>query len=445
MANVDSEDANAPIWDLLRGRTPCLWTNPEGHGLEAGDDPLAAAVLAAEARLARAAPLMRRLFPDLSPDIGFDDSPLLDAEAFYAAPEVPRLGRGRFLVKADHALPLAGSIKARGGFHEVLAFAEKLAARHGLVAEEGDLIALASPAAKALFSRHTISVGSTGNLGLGIGVMASALGFRAVVHMSSDAKSWKKQRLRDRGVTVIEHAGDYAQAVDQGRQDAAGDAHAHFVDDERSLDLFVGYAAAARQLQTQLAAAEIAVDIDHPLLTYIPCGVGGAPGGIAYGLKRLFGDSVFCFFGEPVAAPCMLTQMAAGDARTSVYDLGLDNRTEADGLAVAQASMLVAPLMRHRLAGIYTATDEQLFALTWRAHQRLALDIEPSAAMAFAGPLSLASSPNGPRFLADTGLQDKLDRAVHVAWTTGGSLVPAVERGKFLERGAVASADLEWA
>lgn len=100
------------------------------------------------------------------------------------------------------------------------------------------------------------------------------------------------------------------------------------------------------------------VDAAHPLFVYLPCGVGGAPGGITYGLKALFGEHVHCFFAEPVASPCVLVQLASGaQAPVSVYHIGLDNRTDADGLAVGQASHLVSPLMGSQLAGVFTVPD----------------------------------------------------------------------------------------
>lgn len=432
---------NIALWRRIRRREPVLWINTDLAAHDPRNDPHDRAVLEAESRLSRSAALMRRLFPELGV-ANYNLSPLVAAP--FAGDANPRLA-GRLFVKCDHALPLAGSIKARGGFHEVLAFAERLAISHGLLRPGEDLLRLAEPAARAVFAQYTLSVGSTGNLGLGIGVIASALGFRAVVHMSNDAKAWKKQRLRDRGVRVVEHPGDYAQAVEQGRRDAAQDPFAHFVDDERSLDLFVGYAAAARQLAEQLRAEGIEIGPHRPLFVYVPCGVGGAPGGIAYGLKRLFGQDAHLFFGEPVASPCMLVQMLSGlEQAVSVYDVGLDNRTEADGLAVAQASMLVAPLMQQRLSGVFTARDDQLFALVRHAHERAGLDIEPSAAMAFAGPLALVTSAAGRDYLKAHALGANMAAAVHVAWTTGGSLVPEAERQRFLSSGAEQTPQLVW-
>ncbi|MCF3998053.1 pyridoxal-phosphate dependent enzyme, partial [Pseudomonas aeruginosa] len=115
--------------------------------------------------------------------------------------------------------------------------AERLALEHGLVGLDDDYSRLAEADCRAFFARHRIAVGSTGNLGLSIGIIGAALGFQASVHMSADARQWKKDKLRAHGVTVVEYASDYSVAVEQGRREAAGDPYTHFVDDENSRDL----------------------------------------------------------------------------------------------------------------------------------------------------------------------------------------------------------------
>ncbi len=430
----------------LQKRTPLLWLNPAlGNALPNGA-PCAADIDEENASLERCAGLMTDLFPELQSSAGLIESPLMRVDRLQQASMHVADCDAAWFIKSDHALPIAGSVKARGGFHEVLAFAEKLALEHGVLAHDGDRRELAGAAARELFAQYTVSVGSTGNLGLSIGVMAAALGFQSVVHMSTDAKAWKKDRLRKCGVQVVEHAGDYAQAVAAGRAQSLADPKGYFVDDENSLMLFLGYAVAARRLAAQLTALNRPVDGTHPLFVYIPCGVGGAPGGITFGLKALFFEHVHCFFAEPVASPCMLVQLAAGEtASTSVYDIGLDNRTEADGLAVGQASHLVSPLMRSQLSGVFTVADAQLHRHLYRVAQTEGVLLEPSAAAGFDGPRWLTHSDQGQAYLRQHGLERHMASATHIVWTTGGSLVPREEHEQFQARGQLLAAQDELA
>lgn len=404
------------IPDAVRAGRPTVWRNPTTRpaaeilpGLAYG----LAEVTEAEARWRRFDPLLARLFPDL--ETGRIDSALLTLAPEVAA-QVAGFAGARVMVKADHDLPVTGCIKARGGVYEVLVQAEALGLREGLLRSGETYARLAVPEARDRFAAHTIAVGSTGNLGFSVGVMARALGFAVEVHMSHDAKAWKKRRLREIGACVVEHAGDYGSAVAAARTAFADRPDAHFVDDESSVDLFLGYAAAAFDLQRQLRAAGVRVDADNPLHVYLPCGVGGAPGGVTLGLKLLYGDAVRCVFVEPVAAPCLLVQLAAGlDRPVSVYDIGLDNRTAADGLAVSQASMLVAGTVGPLIDAVVTVADDTLFIALRDLWQQAGLRLEPSAAAAFVAVAPyLTASPEARR-------------GTHVVWTTGGALLPEAE------------------
>ena len=315
-------------------------------------------------RLWRFAPFIMRCFPETADNRGLIESPLEEIPAMQRALEGACSCRipGRLMLKMDSHLPIAGSIKARGGIYEVLKHAEDLALEAGLLMEEDSYEKLAEPEMKSFFGQYTVQVGSTGNLGLSIGIMAAALGFQVKVHMSADARQWKKELLRQKGVEVLEYAADYSKAVAEGRRLSDADPKSYFVDDEKSVNLFLGYAVAAKRLKQQLDGLKIVIDENHPLFVYIPAGVGGAPGGVAYGLRLLFGDNVHVFFTEPVNCPSVLLGIATQRfEKIRVQDFGLDGKTEADGLACASPSGFVTRIMTNHLAGDFTVEDERLF------------------------------------------------------------------------------------
>lgn len=422
------------------------WFNPAVASVaEAlGDVGLTAADVAdASARLTRFAAFIRRAFPETEPSGGVIESdiqPLPHLQTLLAE----RYGQtleGALWLKRDSHLPISGSIKARGGIYEVLKHAEDLALAGGLLTRDDDYALLDSDKARAFFNGYKIAVGSTGNLGLSIGVMGAALGFQVTVHMSADARQWKKDKLRSHGVTVIEYASDYSVAVEEGRKQAEADPSCHFVDDENSIHLFLGYAVAAERLKGQLAAAGIAVDAQHPLFVHLPCGVGGAPGGVAFGLKLAFGDAVHCLFAEPTHSPCMLLGVYTGlHDQIAVQDFGIDNVTAADGLAVGRPSGFVGKAMHRLIDGCYTLSDEEMYSLLALMERSEGIRLEPSALAGVPGIARVCGEQQGYR--SRMGLDPQaMARATHLAWATGGSMVPPEVMQDYLTRGRRQLAD----
>ena len=429
-----------PLIRQLVALQPTTWFNPGVAPVAQaiGDVGLTAADVAdASARLSRFAAYLQRAFPQTAVSNGIIESDIVPIPhlQYELSKRYDQPLPGAMWLKRDSHLPISGSIKARGGIYEVLKHAEDLALAAGLLTLDDDYALLDSDKARAFFGQYKIAVGSTGNLGMSIGIMGAALGFQVTVHMSADARQWKKDTLRAHGVTVIEYASDYSVAVAQGRQQAEADPTCHFVDDENSVNLFLGYSVAAERLKTQLATANIPVDAQHPLFVYLPCGVGGAPGGVAFGLKLAFGDAVHCIFAEPTHSPCMLLGVYTGlHDEVSVQDFGIDNVTAADGLAVGRASGFVGKAMQRLLDGFYTVSDEEMYSLLALMERTEGLRLEPSA---------LAGVPGIARVLADqqdywqrAGLnRQNMAQATHLVWATGGNRVPGDEMDAYLAKG----------
>ena len=436
---LESWYARHPLIRDLVALQETTWFNPGVASVvqAIGDVGLTAADVAdASARLTRFASYLQRAFPETRDSGGIIESDIVPLPHLQQqlGERYNQVLNGALWLKRDSHLPISGSIKARGGIYEVLKHAEDLALAGNLLTLEDDYALLDSEKARAFFGQYKIAVGSTGNLGMSIGIMGAALGFQVTVHMSADARQWKKDKLRAHGVTVVEYASDYSVAVAQGRKQAEADPSCHFVDDENSVNLFLGYSVAAERLKHQLAAANIRVDAQHPLFVYLPCGVGGAPGGVAFGLKLAFGDAVHCVFAEPTHSPCMLLGVYTGlHDEVSVQDFGIDNVTAADGLAVGRASGFVGKAMQRLLDGFYTVSDAEMYCLLALMERHEGQRLEPSA---LAGVPGIARVQADSAYLARAGLNSEaMAQATHLVWATGGNMVPGEEMEAYLAKG----------
>ena len=408
-----------------------FWINPKYENFDIVKDNLEVSkddVLDAEERLKRFAQYIKSAFPETATTGGIIESPITRIPNMkrHMELDLDRKIIGEMMVNLDSNLPIDGSIKARGGIYEVLKHAETLAIKENMLSVEDDYSIINSDKFRDFYSSYTIQVGSTGNLGLSIGIMSAKLGFKVKVHMSSDAKQWKKDLLRSKGVEVIEYASDYSKAVEEGRKLSDMDPKSYFIDDENSKDLFMGYAVAALRLKVQLEDMNVVVDEKHPLYVYLPCGVGGGPGGVAYGLKLVYGDNVHCFFAEPTHSPSMLLGLMTGlHSQICVQDYGIDNKTEADGLAVGRPSSFVGKTMERLLSGAYTIDDDRLYELLHALVDEEQIYLEPSALAGFMGPVYVSSRE-------DT---ECLENATHICWATGGSLVPKDIMEEYYKKG----------
>ena len=103
-----------------------------------------------------------KAFPETAAKGGLIESELLPLKKMSGLP-------ARSFLKDDAHLAIAGSVKARGGIYEVLKHTETLALENGLLSVDDDYSILADK--RDFFENYKVQVGSTGNLGMSIGIM----------------------------------------------------------------------------------------------------------------------------------------------------------------------------------------------------------------------------------------------------------------------------------
>ena len=137
--NISKE--NQPLFEDIRTLKEVFWINPNLSSFDSiiAKLPLSLEdVLDAEERLNRFKPYLKKVFPEtrdgtIESFISVVDNMKKKMERDFDNPIY-----GRLLIKRDDSLPIAGSIKARGGIYEVLKHAETLAIEAGLLSMDDD-------------------------------------------------------------------------------------------------------------------------------------------------------------------------------------------------------------------------------------------------------------------------------------------------------------------
>lgn len=158
----------------LKSDEEFLWINPNFYKRAIYGEVSIEEINEANNLLLKFAPFLKSVFKELESTDGIIESPLMNLNKF---------GIKNLYLKEDNLLPIAGSVKARGGIFEILKYAETLAANANLIDVEKDYSQFDSDVFRKFFSEYKIQVGSTGNLGISIGLISAKLGFNAIVQI----------------------------------------------------------------------------------------------------------------------------------------------------------------------------------------------------------------------------------------------------------------------
>ena len=87
--------------------------------------------------------------------------------------------------------------------------------------------------------------------------------------------------------------------------------------------------------------------------------------------------------------------------------------------------------------GGYTLTDKESNRLLTTLKDVEDIFVEPAATAGLVGPQRLFTTEAGQNYLRHKNLTDKVANMTHIAWATGGSMVPADEQVLFYEKAKV--------
>ena len=231
-------------------------------------------------------------------------------------------------------------------------------------------------AALSPYERGNVVTASAGNHGQAVAWAAREVGARATVFMPEDAPTAKVEAARTYGAEVVLTGAGYdeAQAACDERRES-GATVVHPFEDEL---VIAGQATIGLELAEQLPDLEVVT---------VPVGGGGLAAGVAIALGglrphvRIVGVQVEGF------APLAGRTRPPGDE--SVY-------TIADGIAVKRPGELTASILRERLDGVVTVTDDEIAEAIVVLLERAKLVVEGAGAASVAALLAGKVPGSGP-------------------------------------------------
>ena len=87
--------------------------------------------------------------------------------------------------------------------------------------------------------------------------------------------------------------------------------------------------------------------------------------------------------------------------------------------------------MKNLLGGEFTIRDGKLYDYMRDLLGTENIFLEPSACASFEGPIQIERNESAHKYLQENHLEEKMKNATHIAWATGGSLVPEAIREEY--------------
>jgi threonine dehydratase len=258
---------------------------------------------------------------------------------------------GRVLLKAE-SLQRVGAFKFRGAWNKI-AQVDRSSFPGGVVAC------------------------SSGNHAQGVAAAARLAGMRALVVMPSDAPPLKIDRTRAFGAEtyLYDRVREDREAIAVRLAAERGAAMVHPFDDP---DVIAGQGTAGLELMEQCAALGLVPDA-----VLVPCSGGGLASGVALAVEAA-APACEVFAVEPDGFDDLARSLASGRRERNARLSG----SICDALLSATPGEITFEILRPRLAGSLTATDDEVRAAIRFAYHELKLVLEPGGAIALAALLN---------------------------------------------------------